>query len=265
MIKPQTEHWLQAEESPRRVRVVLGGVSLADSRRCLLLREAGFRPVYYFPPVDVRTELMAPSSHRTECPYKGAATYWTPKVGDRAAENGAWSYPDPPPECAAIKGYVAFEWKKMDQWYEEDEEIFVHPRDPYKRVDVLRSSRHVRVLVAGETVAESSRPWLLFETGHPTRYYLPREDVRMERLEPSATASRCPYKGIAAYWSVRIRDSLFPDLVWSYQEPIPECPKIKGLFAFFQEREAEFYVDGEPVAVPTTGWSRGGGRHAAGE
>ena len=218
--------------------------------------EAGCLPVYYFPQGDVRMDLMQPSSHRTCCPYKGEASYWTIKAAQRAAENGAWSYPDPSTECAALKGCVAFEWGKMDKWMEEEEEIFVHPRDPYKRVDVLQSSRHVRVVAGGATVAETRLPRLLIETNHPVRYYVPGEDIRMELLESSATTSRCPYKGIASYWSVRIGDRFFPDLVWSYQEPIPECPKIKGLFCFFQEREAVLFVDGEQIPVPKTKWSR---------
>ena len=256
MIKPQSEHWVQIEESPRRVRVILGDATIADSKHVMLLREAKRLPVYYFPKADVRTDLMQSTGHTTRCPYKGEASYWTVKVGDRAADNAAWSYLNPAPECAAIKGYVAFEWGKTDKWLEEDEEIFVHPRDPYKRVDVLKSSRHVRALVGGESVAETRRPRLLFETNHPVRYYIPADDVRMELLEPSATTTRCPYKGIASYWSVRIGNKLFSDLVWSYQEPIPECPKIKGLFCFFQEREAVIYVDGEQVPVPQTHWSR---------
>jgi len=256
MIKPQSEHWVQIEESPRRVRVLFGGATIADSKHAMLLREAGCLPVYYFPQGDVRMDLMQRASRTTRCPYKGDAAYWTVRANGRAAENGAWSYPDPSTECAAMKGYVAFEWGKMDKWMEEEEEIFVHPRDPYKRVDVLQSSRHVRVLAGGATVAETRRPRLLIETNHPMRYYVPGEDVRMELLEPSATTSRCPYKGIASYWSVRIGDRLFPDLVWSYQEPIPECPKIKGLFCFFQEREAVLFVDGEQIPVPRTKWSR---------
>jgi uncharacterized protein (DUF427 family) len=177
------------------------------------------------------------------------------RVGEKAAENAVWSYLDPFPQCVSIREYMAFEWAKMDAWYEEDEEIFVHPRDPYKRIDVLRSTRHVRVVVAGETVAETRQPRLLFETGHPTRYYIPEEEVRMDLLEPSSTASRCPYKGIASYWSVRLGDKVFQDLVWSYLDPIPEYPKIRGLFCFFQERGAAIYVDSEPVPVPKTRWS----------
>lgn len=255
MIRPGSDHWLHIEESPRRVRVVLAGQTIADSRHVLLLREAGCLPVYYFPKEDVRLDLMTPTDKRTVCPRKGVAAYWTIKAGDKSAESGAWGYLEPRPEAMALKDCVAFEWDQMEAWYEEDEEIFVHPRDPYKRVDVLQSSRHVRISLAGEVVAESRRPRLLFETNHPTRYYLPREDVRAELLEPSPTVTRCPYKGVASYWSVRVGGKLFKDQAWSYPEPIPECPKIKGLLCFFQEREAVIHVDGERVPAPKTRWS----------
>lgn len=256
MGKGISDHWVHAEESPKRLRVLFGGETIADSKRVILLREAECLPVYYFPKEDVRMDLLAPSVHHTHCPYKGRASYWTIKAGNGAAENAAWSYLDPNPECGEIKGCLGFEWNKMDAWYEEEEEIFVHPRDPYKRVDVLQSSRHVRVLVGGETVAETRRPRLVIETGHPVRYYLPKEDVRMDLLEPSSTSTRCPYKGIASYWSVRIGDRVFKDSVWSYKQTTLECPKIKGLFCFFQERAAVIYVDGEEVLRPKTKWAK---------
>jgi uncharacterized protein (DUF427 family) len=250
------EHWIHVEQSPRRVRVVFGGETIADSKRALLLREAKCLPVYYFPKEDVRLDLMHASEGRTHCPYKGDATYRTLRAGSKSAANAAWSYLDPPPSCAALKNHYAFEWNAMDAWYEEEEEIFVHPRDPYKRVDAIRSARHVRVIVAGETVAETRRPTLVFETNHPVRYYIPLEDIRRESLMPSDTASRCPYKGIASYWSIKAGGKNFPDLAWSYRYPIPECPKIKGLVCFFQEREAVIVVDGEELPQPRTKWSR---------
>ncbi len=251
-----SDHWIHIEESPRRVHVAFGGETVADSKHVMLLRETKCLPVYYFPSRDVRMELMRPTSHRTQCPYKGAASYWTIRVGQKVAENAAWSYLDPPAVCLAIKGYMAFQWTPMDAWHEEEEEIFVHPRDPYKRVDVLQSSRHVRVVIDGETVADTRWPRLLFETNHPVRYYIPQEDIRMELLVPSATQSRCPYKGPASYWSVQIGDRIFPDLAWSYLDPIPECPKIKGFVCFFQERDATLYVDGEQLPKLWTKWSR---------
>ena len=255
-VGPGSDHWIHIEESPRRVRVMFGGETLADSRHAMLLRETKCLPVYYFPSTEVRTERMQPTGHRTHCLHKGDASYWTIRVGDKVAENAAWSYQEPPAAASAIKGYTAFEWGRMDGWYEEDEEIFVHPRDPYKRVDVVQSSRHVRVVVRGDTVAETRRARLLFETGLPTRYYIPPEDIRRDLLVASDTGSRCPYKGIASYWSVRIGDDVFADLAWSYRDPIPECPKIRRLICFFQEREATLHVDGEPLPKPPTRWSR---------
>lgn len=249
------DHRIEFEPSPRWVRVVFNGETIADSRRVMLMRESGRMPVYYFPPEDVRTDLLLPTERQTHCPYKGDASYWSVKVGDQVAENAVWSYLDPLAEQAAIKGYMAFYWKKVDAWYEEEEEVFVHPRDPYHRVDVLPSSRHVRIVVAGETVAESRRPWLLFETGLPTRYYLPREDIRMDLLEPTETHTRCPYKGVASYWSARVGDRVIQDIAWSYPDPIPECPKITGLISFFNERVDALYVDGELLPPPKTPWS----------
>lgn len=251
------EHWLDFEESPRHVRVSFGGETIADTRRAMLLREAGHVPVYYFPHEDVRRDLMTETDHHTRCPYKGEASYWSISAGGKTAENAVWSYLDPLPNARSIAGYVSFYWNQMDAWYEEEDEIFVHARDPYKRVDVLNSSRHVQVVVAGEMIADSRRPHLVIETGHLLRYYLPREDVRMELLEPSPTQSRCPYKGIASYWSANVNNLRQKDVVWSYELPIPECSKIKDLMCFFNERVDSIVVDGEPLETPKTKWSRG--------
>lgn len=249
------DHRLEFEPTPRWVRVMFGGETIADSKHVMLMRETGHPPVYYFPQEDVRMDLLVGTDRRTHCPYKGDASYWSVNVGDRVAENAVWSYLDPLPHSPEIKGYMAFYWRKMDAWYEEEEEVFVHPRDPYKRVDVMPSSRHVRVILGGVMVAESHRPWLLFETGLPTRYYFPKEDVRMELFEPSESHTRCPYKGVADYWSAKIGEHVFKDIVWSYPDPIPECPKIKGLLSFFNEKVDAIYVDGELMPKPKTPWS----------
>ena len=246
---------IRVEPSPRRVRVRFGPEYVADSKRVRLLLEQGHLPVYYFPLEDVRIDLMTPTDHHTTCPVKGEASYWTVRVGDRVAENAVWGYPNPIPGRTDIAGYVAFYWDKMDAWFEEDDEVFVHARSPYHRVDVLHSSRHVQVIVGGEVVAESRRPRLLFETGLPTRYYIPKLDVRMDLLEPTDTVTMCPYKGKAEYWSVRIGDRVFPDLVWGYSPSLPECPKIDNLVCFFNERVEAIVVDGERISVPKTPWS----------
>ena len=154
----------------RRVRVMFGGATIADSRAVMLILEKKRLAVYYFPVKDVRLDLFLPTSYKSSHAGKGEATFYSLGVGDRVAEKAAWRYLEP--VRPDLKDYVAFYWDKMDAWFEEDDEVFVHPRDPYHRVDVLNSSRHIKVIVGGEVVAETTRPRLLFETGLPTRYYL---------------------------------------------------------------------------------------------
>ena len=247
-------HTLYFEDSPRRVRVVLGGETVADSKRAKLLHETGHLPVYYIPEEDIRMDLLDESDHTTQCPFKGDASYWSVRVGDRVSENAVWSYPEPVDSAPSLAGYLAFYWNKMDHWYEEDEEVFVHPRDPYHRVDILESSRRVKVRVNGEVVAETERPRILFETGLPPRYYIPPEDVREDVLVGSQKTTRCPYKGVASYWSVEAGGERVEDLIWYYPGPIPEAAKIEGHLAFFNER-VDLEVDGEKEERPTTQWS----------
>ena len=252
---PSFDHGFRWEDSRRRVRVVFGGVTIADSRRVMLLHEYGRLPVFYFPVEDVRMDLVETTEHSTHSSLKGDASYWTIRVGDRIAENAAWSYLNPLPEGPPIKGYMAFYWDHTDAWYEEDEQVFAHARDPYKRVDILPGSRHIRVVLGGVTIAETRRPQLLLETGLPTRYYVPEQDIRMDLLEPTETTTRCPYKGQASYWSARFDDRVFKDIVWSYRDPLPACSPIEKLLCFFNERVDAIYVDGELIAVPKTPWS----------
>jgi len=245
---------LRIEPNQRRVRVLFGGETVADSSRTIYLFETGHLPVYYFPRDDVRFDLLEPASHRTHCPYKGDASYYSVVAGGRRADNAVWAYPEPIPAAAGLAAYVAFYWDQADAWFEEDDEVFRHPRDPYHRVDVLNSSRHVQVRVGGVLVAETRRPRLLFETSLPVRYYLPKLDVDPGLLVPSATRTRCPYKGEAVYWSVRAGGEVHQDIVWSYPAPIPEAPKIENLLAFFNEK-ADITVDGIPQERPVTKWS----------
>jgi uncharacterized protein (DUF427 family) len=229
---------LYLEDYPRRVRALFAGETVADSTRVQLLHETGLQPVYYFPPDDVRTDLLEPADRHTHCPVKGDASYWTVRVGDRVADHAVWSYPEPLDGCPPVAGRYAFYWTAMDAWFEEDEEVFVHPRNPYTRIEVLPSSRPVRVELDGQGLAKSNRPLLLFETGLVTRCYLPADDVRTDLLEPSETTSRCPYKGVASYWSVRGAGEAGRDLVWSYAEPRAEAAAIAGRLAFYSERAA---------------------------
>ena len=131
----------------------------------------------------------------------------------------------------------------MDAWFEEDERVFTHARDPHHRIDILRSSRRVEVIVNGVVVADSHRPTLLFETGMLTRYYLPLTDVRTDLLRPSSTATSCPYKGSASYWTLEVDGERFEDIVWTYPSPLPESSRIAGLACFYNER-LDIRVDG---------------------
>jgi len=252
---------IRVELSPKWIRAVFGGEVIANSRAVLLVWDRGRTPIYYFPEKDVRTNFMTPTSHQTHSDTKGDASYYTLKVGDKVAENAAYRYSRPetsdrslgtPPD---LRGYVAFEWGKMDSWYEEGEEVFVHPHDPYHRIDILQSSRHLRVVLGGTTVADTSRPVLLFETGFPARYYVPKADVRAELLRPSDTLSRCAYKGEAHYYSMAIGGQVFKDVIWYYRFPTADLGKIANHLAFYEERVEAFFIDG--VKAPKLERSRG--------
>ena len=201
---PPPGRTIYLELTPKRIRVEVGGEVIADSRRAFMLQESGLQPVYYFPAQDVRTDVLTPTDRHTHCPKKGDASYYTIQAGGETVENGAWYYPEPLPDAPFLKDLVAFYFDRMGRWLEEDEEIVVHPRDPYHRVDVLRTDRHIRVLLDGEVLADTRRALALFESNLPTRWYIPRDDVRAELL-PSETVTRCPYKGTASYHSVSSR------------------------------------------------------------
>jgi uncharacterized protein (DUF427 family) len=246
---PEPKGLIYLEDSPRRIRARFAGETVVDSRHAKLLHEHGHLPVYYFPEDEIRTDLLEPTDHRTHCPWKGDASYWSVRVGDRVSENAAWGYPDPP-----WAGYRAFYWNKMDEWLEEDEPAVVHARDPYHRVDILDTSRHVKVTVEGEVVAETDRARVIFETGLPPRWYFPPEDVRADVLAPSEKRTGCAYKGFASYWSVKVNGHVEEDLVWTYKEPRRDAERITGYLAFFNER-VDLEVDGELQERPVTQWS----------
>jgi uncharacterized protein (DUF427 family) len=236
------------ERSSRRVRTYFGGKLIADSEHVLLVYETKRPPAYWFRIADVRMEYLEQS------PQAADTIRWRLVVKDRIAHNVARAYIKPTGYRAALEGHLTFYWNEMDAWFEEDEQVFVHPRDPYTRVDTVHSSRHVRAEIEGVTLGETRRPILLFETGLPTRYYVPKQDVRMDLLEPTESVTRCPYKGVAHYWSVRVGDKLVKDIVWSYPAPIPECPKIENLFSFYNEH-VDLYVDGVLQDRPITPFS----------
>ncbi len=252
---PSFSQGFRWEDSRRRVRVVFTDITVADSKCVMLFHEFGRLPIFYFPMEDVRMDLMEATDHHTFSPLKGEAAYWTLRVGDRVAENAAWSYPNPLPAGPQMQGYLAFYWEQMDAWYEEEQQVFVHARDPYMRIDVLSSSRHVRIVLGDVTIADTWRPQLLLESWLPIRYYIPEQDVHMELLEPTETTSRCPYKGLASYWTAKIGERVFKNIVWSYREPLPACSPIANFLCFFNERVDAIYVDDELLSVPKTIWS----------
>jgi uncharacterized protein (DUF427 family) len=240
------------EPTPKRLRVEVAGETIADSRRAMMLHESGLQPIYYFPPQDVRADVLEPSDKHTHCPKKGDASYYTIRVGDRVVNNGAWYYPEVIPDAPpSLKGLIAFYFERVDRWLEEDEEISVHPHDPYHRIDVLATHRHIRVSLDGELLAETSRAIALFESNLPPRWYIPREDVVAD-LEPTDTVTRCPYKGTAAYYSVNGAK----DIIWYYADPLPEAGRIKDLLCFFNER-VDIELDGELQGCPETPWTGG--------
>jgi uncharacterized protein (DUF427 family) len=245
---------VRVEPSPRWIRGKRLGETVIDSKHALLVLPDNRPPTYYFPKGDVQVDLLTASDRVAKFPLLGETRFWhLDAKGDRI-ENAAFEHTALPEELAPLRDHLAFKWSAIDHWYEEEEEIFVHARSPYTRVDTIQSSRHIRVEVDGETVADSHRPILLFETGLPTRYYLPMEDVRTELLTPTDTHTQCPYKGTASYWSLAIGDKQYPDYVWGYPEPISEAGKVKDLLCFYNEW-VDIYVDGELQERPKTPFS----------
>jgi uncharacterized protein (DUF427 family) len=247
---PRTKGLIYFEDSPRRMRARFAGETVLDSRRSKLLHEHGRLPVLYFPTDEVRMDLLTPTEHRTHCPWKGDASYWSVTVGSAVAENAAWAYPEPLPDAPPLAGYVAFYWNSMDEWLEEDEPAIGHVRDPYHRVDVLDSSRAVRVEIDGVVVAETESPRALFETGLPTRWYFAPGDVRQDLLRSSDKQTVCAYKGLASYWSAGAEE----DVAWCYPEPRRDAERVRDYVCFFNER-VDLYVDGELQERPLTPWS----------
>jgi uncharacterized protein (DUF427 family) len=231
------EHLLYVHDLvDRRIRGLLGGTTVVDTTAARMLHETALLPRWYFPPDAVDRDLLEPSETTTHCPFKGDASYWHLRVGDRLVEDAFWSYLEPLPGAAAVAGYLSPYVEKLDRWLEEDDELLAggHPRDPFHRVDARPSSRHVEVRVDNLLIASTARPVAVFETGLPVRWYVPREDVRENLLVPSETTTVCPYKGVATYWSLRIedREQTLTDAVWTYADPLLEALPTKDHVSF---------------------------------
>jgi uncharacterized protein (DUF427 family) len=251
---------LRYEPTEKRVRAVIGGATIADSTRAILVWEPRrVVPSYAFPAKEVRAELLpAPPATDARIPAHGILHPGIP-FGVHSSEGQALSVraSGQTREGAAFRpadqnlsGYLVFDFRAFDAWYEEDEQILAHPREPYHRVDIRKSSRRVRIELEGEVLAESTRPSLLFETGLPVRFYLPPQDFRLE-LHASTRRTYCPYKGEASYWSFDVRGQRRLDIAWSYQEPLQDASAITGLIAFFDEK-VNVILDGQRRERPAT-------------
>jgi uncharacterized protein (DUF427 family) len=243
---------VRVEQTQKRVRAQLAGEVVADGHP-LLVWEKPYYPTYYFHEADVRTDLLQPDGRTDHSSSRGDAELQTVAVGGRRAEGAVAEYRKSPID--ELAGTVRLDWDAMDRWFEEDEQVHVHARDPYKRIDVLESSRHVRIVVDSVVVADSRRPTALFETGLPVRWYLPKPDVRMDLLTPTATVTSCPYKGDAEYYTVEVAGTAHDDLAWWYRHPIRESVPIAGKVCFYDER-VDVYVDGALQERPATPFAR---------
>jgi uncharacterized protein (DUF427 family) len=254
-IEPATGSVLFFDPVPQRIRVIFEKETIVDTTRAKLLHESAHLPVYYIPEEDVSSEALVPSKKRTRCPHKGEAHYYSLRVGDRTAEDAVWFYPEPIEPASFLRGHVAFYWNAVDEWFAEDEQLFGHPRDPYARIDVYPTSRHIRILLDGEVLADTVRAKALFESNLPTRWYIPPDDVRTDLLETSGTRTRCAYKGSASHFHARIGDTVHEDVAWTYADPQHDADQVRDSISFYNER-VDVEVDGTLEERPDTQWRR---------
>lgn len=245
--QPLPDHVLYAEPAGRRMRVELSGAVVAASDEVTLLHETERYPVAYFPHADVELELLA-SPTRTEHPVLGETAWYSLRIDGVLFEDVAWSHCSPPEHASEMAGLVAFVWREMDVFYEEDEPIVGHAADPYHRVDVRAGSRRLTVALGGEVVAETTAPLAVFETGFAPRWYVPRRDVRPGALEDDPLRTLCPYKGIAVYFDVVAGEQRASAAAWSYPEALPESARLEGHVSFDLEK-VEVLLDGEPLGA----------------
>jgi uncharacterized protein (DUF427 family) len=245
--------WLYLEPSPRRIRGIVGDQVVVDCRAPMLFFEHGQLPRYYFPRESVRTDLLMPNGRTETAQGKGTARYVDLALGDRVVDNAGWTYESDGGLVPDLRPYVAFYWRSMDRWLEEDMEALAHARDPYHRVDAVPSSRRVRVSVDGEVLAESERTVVIFETALPPRWYFPPDDVRAG-LEPSDLRTTCAYKGHASYWSVQVGDGFRANLAWTYEQPRRDAEPVRDMVCFFNE-QVDLQLDDEAAERPVSPWS----------
>jgi uncharacterized protein (DUF427 family) len=237
---PLPERLLFAEPLRRRMRVRLAGDWIADSDDVVLLHEPGRYPVAYFPAAAVAPDALRPTGHTTRHRDLGETAWFA--AG--AAERAAWQHTDLPPYAGVLAGRVAFAWRAMDAFYEEDERIVGHAADPYHRVDIRQTSRHLVVRDGDRVVADSARPLALYESGFAPRWYVPRADIDEAALSPAQLRTFCPYKGLASYYDIGGRARA----AWSYREAWPEAQRINDLVSFEPDK-IDVHLDGVPLRL----------------
>ena len=253
----------------KRIRASVGGAVVVDTTRARIVWEPRRVVPSFAVPVDdldgalVATEPGAAEEHAVRLgdgppvldPSTGFAFHST-EGGSFDVVTATSTLPAAAfaPADADLDGYVIVDFDAFDEWREEDDVLVGHARDPFKTVDTRHSSRRVEIEIGGVTIADSTRSVMLFETYLPTRYYLPRADVRMDLLVPSETESVCAYKGRARYWSAHVDGNVAPDVAWSYEDPHNYATAVKDMICFFDER-VDVSVDGERSARPRGPWS----------
>lgn len=241
------------EPVPRRIRAVLGGQVVLDTTQATYVWEWPYYPQYYIPIGDVTPGVLVDEDHEQRL-RRGTARRHGLRVRELVRRSSARVYSDD--ALDGLAGTVRFDWDALDAWFEEDEEVFVHPRNPYTRVDALRSTRRVRIQLDATTLAESPSPVMVFETGLPTRYYFNRTEVNFDHLISTNTVTSCPYKGkTSGYWMVRVGNTTYPDLAWAYNFPTRQLLPIAGLVAFYNEK-VDVTVDGAQLPRPTTHFTK---------
>ena len=217
-----------AEPLRRRMRVRFAGAWIADSEDVVLLHEPGRYPVAYFPLDDVAGGVLRLAEHTTQHRDFGPTAWYTAQSGTTAKQRAAYQHVDLPDHAAELRERVAFAWRAMDAFYEEDERIVGHAADNYHRIDIRQSGRHLRVQHEGQVIADTTNPLVLFESGFAPRWYVPRSDVHVSALAPAEGQTFCPYKGLCSYYDVIGA----PRSVWSYEDAWTEVRRISGFLSF---------------------------------
>ena len=226
--EPLPQRLLYVEPLRRRMRVRFGGTWIAESEHVLLLFEPGRYPVAYFPKTDISRDVLEGSDHSTRHADLGSTSWYTVRAGGQHAVRGAWEHVDLPPYARVLRDRVAFAWRAMEAFYEEDERILGHAADSYHRIDIRQASRNLVVRHQDRVVADSKRPIVLYESGFAPRWYVPRADIDESALTFVEHQTFCPYKGLCSYYD--IGDARLA--AWSYRAAYPEVARISSLVSF---------------------------------